>query len=127
MRIVAALALLLAVAGQARADALDDDVTCLVAVMMLPQINQQTHQMDENLAQTTTIMGAMYFLGKVKARDPQFDLEAAIITKVQQADSAALRSAMIRCGGELQAEGARWQAIGRDLIKKGGGAPAAPD
>jgi hypothetical protein len=102
----------------AETDAMDADVSCIVSIGMLPQINQKAHLMSDELAQQTTLMGSMYFLGKITGRDPKFDIENALVEKLAQLDNSAISSALTRCGGELQEQGGRWQTIGKHMIER---------
>lgn len=123
MRIAAAVALAfgLVISGesQANADAMGDDVRCLASISMIPEMNKQTHLMSDEFVKSMTLMGTIYYMGKITGRDPQFDIESALIKELPQMATQEIKSNLVRCGGELQAQGKRWRAIGSDLIHRG--------
>jgi hypothetical protein len=118
--VVVAMALGIAVCTPSFAEtsAMDADVMCLAAIGLLPEVNQKSHVMSDEQAQQTTLMGTMYYMGKVTGRDPKFDLESALVARLALLDNTTLGTALMRCGGELQEQGGRWQAMGKHMMER---------
>ena len=70
---------------------------------------------------------SIYFVGRLKGRAPDLDLEAAIVNQFGRMAPEDMRDETQRCSGELQAEGNRLKAIGEDLKQRAAAAQAAPD
>ena len=67
---------------------------------------------------TQALTAAIYFLGRIDGRDPEFDLEAR-----SESEGAALRGPdaeqlVQRCGAEMQRRGAEVTAIGQRITER---------
>jgi len=114
-------ALSLASAAWAADDANAADVRCVVVAISL------TQSTDPQMKAVATA-ASLYFVGRLRGRAPDLDLEAAIVREIGAMKPENMRSEQQRCGGALQDEGGRLKAIGADLQKRGVGlaASAAP-
>jgi hypothetical protein len=108
----------LAMPCYADSNAMDQDVACLVSVVLLPDLNKQTHHIDDAMAEQTALIGTMYYMGKIIGRDPNYDIEAAVLKMIADMDNVAIAKTLVRCGGELQDQGGKWQVIGKHLMEK---------
>jgi hypothetical protein len=105
-----ALTLAATLAGQSAPDPNTDDVRC-IAVVALTMAQAKD---DQERAPLTS--GLMYFMGRIDARTPGYDLEAAlrrILDAVEKGDS--LRDDAIRCGGILGQRGEYMIEFGRRM------------
>jgi len=121
MRLPPILLLALALAGASPASAAEstNDVRCLIAVSRLVDINAETKQLSEEAAQTTALLGTMYFMGKLEGRDPRLNIENAMVAEATKMTVEQLQSELIRCGGEMRSIGQKWDDIGKNLVRRG--------
>jgi len=119
--LLAALSATLSLATGAHAADADNvaDARCLVAALALTQS-------PDPQAKAFAPVASLYFVGRLDGRAPDLDLEAAVIKQVNAMSADELRSELQRCGGILQARGAKLKAIGADLQRLGNPAPATP-
>jgi hypothetical protein len=112
---LAALASALSFSASARAqdDAQSADVRCLIVTIKV----MAAANTDE--IKSSTLAGAMYFMGKLDGRQPGFDLESAVVTQLGTMKPEDIGREGQRCGAELQTRGASLQQIGNDLTSKG--------
>jgi len=111
-----------------------NDVRCLVALSRLAEVNEQTRQLSDQAVQTTMLLGTMYYMGKLEGRDPRLNVESAMVEQAGRMNLQQLQSEFMRCGGELQSVGKKWDEIGQNLVRRGQelqkqqqkDAPAAP-
>src|SRR6266850_5941521 len=108
---IALLALALAGARPASAAESTNDVRCLVAVSRLVDINAETKKLSEEAAQTTALLGTMYFMGKLEGRNPRLNIENAMVAEASKMTVEQLQSELIRCGGEMRTIGQKWDDI----------------
>jgi hypothetical protein len=113
-----ALGLVVSAPSQADTDAMAADVGCIASLAMMPQLNAQTHKMSDQDVQSSMLVGIMYYMGKITGRDPQFELEPALIKVAAEMTAETVKSNLVRCGGELQAQGKRWQDMGSDMVRR---------
>jgi len=106
-------------AGPASAAESTNDVRCLVAVSRLVDINAETKQLSQEAAQTTSLLGTMYFMGKLEGRDPRLNIENAMVAEATKMTAEQLQSELIRCGGEMRNIGQKWDDIGKNLVRRG--------
>jgi len=116
---IALLPLALAGAGPASAAESTNDVRCLVAISRLVDINAQTKQLSQEAAQMTSLLGTMYFMGKLEGRDSRLNIENAMVAEVSKMTMEQLQSELIRCGGEMKSIGQKWDEIGKNLVRRG--------
>ena len=135
MRLTPIVLIALALAGASPASAAEstNDVRCLIAVSRLVDINAETKQLSQEAAQTTALLGTMYFMGKLEGRDPRLNIENAMVAEATKMTVEQLQSELIRCGGEMRSIGQKWDDIGKNLVRRGQelqkqekAAPAAP-
>ena len=121
MRLTPIVLLTLALAGVGPASAAEstNDVRCLVAISRLVDINAETKQLSQEAAQTTALLGTMYFMGKLEGRDPRLNIEDAMVAEVSKMTVGQLQSELIRCGGEMRSVAQKWDDIGKNLVKRG--------
>jgi hypothetical protein len=101
----------LAVAAAPVPDLNDPDLRCIAALAV---IGAQSEKVDPGLAS-----GVFYFLGRLDARAPHFDIEAGIRALVSVPDAAKkLAPDMVRCGSQLAARGAFLKAMGDSMQGK---------
>ena len=117
--VLLALPLTLAGASPASAAESTNDVRCLVAISRLVDINAETKQLSQEAAQMTSLLGTMYFMGKLEGRDPRLNIENAMVAEATKMTVEQLQSELIRCGGEMRAIGQKWDDIGKNLVKRG--------
>jgi len=60
----------------------------------------------------------LYFVGRIRGRAPNLDLEAAITKQVSMITPQLLQSETQRCSSLLQIEGSRLTTIGEDMRAK---------
>src|SRR5215469_3764093 len=106
----AAFALLAANSGAA-ADATTNDVHCYI-------VFKQLGSSKEPGVQNAGIMGALYFMGKLDGRTPDFDLETAILTEIPKLRGGVFNDELARCERELQARGEAEAAMGKDMQQR---------
>jgi hypothetical protein len=108
-----ASALLFSAGAAAQDEPQTADVRCLlVTLKMMTAANT-----DEMKA--TSLVGVMYYMGKLDGRQPDFDLESAVIAQIKAMTPEDVTKEAQRCGTELQARGKSLQEIGGDLTSKG--------
>lgn len=89
----------------------DQDLRCLVAITaILPGIPPAEQAGVQALA--------MYYVGRIDARDPRFDYEQAMGDLVDRVGMDALRGDMTRCGTQMQARGRALSALGDALARR---------
>jgi hypothetical protein len=127
MHRTAALALLLA-AGAGTAAAAPDpaadhrDMRC-VAVMAIALQQAKTPEVKQG-----TAAGLGYFAGRLKGRDPDFDLPTRLLADLKDVKTVEeFKPDILRCATELKAFGREAQAAGEALKALGAQAPAATD
>jgi hypothetical protein len=123
--VIATMFGLLSLASAARAapeasanDETSADVRCVVVAFGLVQ------SPDPQVKALAT-GASLYFVGRIRGRSPDLDLEAAIINQVGTMAPEDLRDELQRCSGVLQAEGGKLQQVGADLKKLGAASTAA--
>jgi hypothetical protein len=70
-------------------------------------------------AQVAGMISAMYWLGRLDGRSPDYDLESRIVEEIAKLKSEDLQAEAQRCGAHLQARGKVLTEMGADLRKKG--------
>ena len=101
----------LATAARAADDANVSDVRCvLVGFVGMQSPDPQTKAIARG--------AILYFVGRVRARAPNLDLEAAISKQLSLITPQLLQAETQRCGGLLKAEGDKLTTIGMDMSKK---------
>jgi hypothetical protein len=96
----------------------DADVRCVVIAFGLVQ------SPDPQVKALAT-GASLYFVGRLRGRAPDLDLEAAIVKQVGAMTPEDMRDELQRCSGVLQVEGGKLQVIGADLKKLGQAAATA--
>jgi hypothetical protein len=94
-------------------------VRCLVALSRLVELNSETRQLSDQAMQTAVLLGTMYYMGKLEGRSPGLNVENAMVDEVSKMTLAQLQSEFVRCSGELQGVGKKWDEIGQNLIRRG--------
>jgi len=112
-------ALSLATAARAAEDENAADIRCVVVAFGMMQST------DPQVKALATGAG-LYFVGRIRGRSPDLDLESAIANEAGRMAPEDYRDDLQRCGHELQAEGGRLKDLVDDLKKKGA-AQSAPD
>lgn len=105
-----ALALAATLAGQSVPDPNIEDTRCIAVVALT------ISQTKDDKEKTGLSAGLMYFLGRIDARTPGYDLEAAlrrILDAVEKGES--LSADAIRCGGILQQRGQYMMEFGQRM------------
>ncbi|HEY9216555.1 MAG TPA: hypothetical protein VIO94_00790 [Phenylobacterium sp.] len=113
LSLLAATAVLAApggLAAQAPVDPGRDDVRCLLVAV-------KASQQPEN--ETQALIGALYFIGKLDGRNPQFDLEKVALTELRTMNEATTKSESVRCMREMRARGAKLRALGESIRARG--------
>jgi hypothetical protein len=119
------MALLLAAAAGTAVAAPDPaadhrDMRC-VAVMAIALQQAKSPEMKQGAA-----AGVGYFMGRLKGRDPDFDLTARLLADLKGLkDVEELKPDVLRCAEELKTFGLEAQAAGAALKSLGGQAPTA--
>ena len=128
MRPTLAITIGVALCGCERTPAVETtaDVRCLAAIGRLPEVNAQNPQYTEDGAMTLVTAGSLYYLGRVHGRDPRLDLENALIIELLGMDAQQIRSELIRCSEEMSVAGAKWETIGKNLVRRGQREPDNP-
>jgi hypothetical protein len=109
----------LATAARAADDQTAADVRCLaVAFGMLQSPDPQV--------KSIAIGASLYFVGRLRGRTPDLDLEAAMVQQVGRMPPEDVRDELQRCSGVLQDEGGKLKAIAEDLKKRADDAAAPP-
>jgi len=101
-----------AVATNAGDAAQSADVRCLIVMLRLQASSNET-------AKSSSLLGSMYYLGKLDGRAPSLDLEAALIEQFGKMQAADTKNEAVRCGNEMSTRGQAFEKIGEDLSKKG--------
>jgi len=120
------MALILAAAAGTAAAAPDPaaehrDIRC-VAVTAIAAQQAKTPEMRMGAA-----AGVGYFMGRLKGRDPDFDLVARLSADLKSLkDLEELKPDIVRCAAELKAFGLEAQAAGAALKSLGAQTTAAP-
>ncbi|HKD46984.1 MAG TPA: hypothetical protein VKB67_04820 [Rhizomicrobium sp.] len=102
---------LLATNSGAAADATTNDVHCYIVYM-------QMGSSKEPGVQSAGIMGTLYFMGKLDGRNPDLDLENAILTEIPKLRGGVFNDEAARCQSELQARGQAETAMGKDMQQR---------
>jgi len=87
------------------------DVRCVIVALSLASST------DPQTKAIATAAG-LYFVGRLRGRAPDLDMEAAIVKQASAFTGNDLRVERQRCGGELVAEGGRLKVIGDDLAAR---------
>lgn len=95
------------------------DVRCLAAIGRLPEVNAQNSLFTEEGVTTLTTVGSWFYLGRVQARDRRLDLENALILEILAMDAEKVRAELSRCAEELSVAGAKWEVLGKNLVRRG--------
>jgi hypothetical protein len=95
------------------------DVRCLAAIGRLPEVNAQNQLFTEEGVNTLTALGSLYYLGRVQAREPRLDLENALIVEILAMDPEDIRTELARCSEEMSVAGAKWEVVGKNLVRRG--------
>ena len=107
--LILALALT-AVAGAAQAaDPATDDMRCIMVVGILGGTTTNPTMCDG------AMMGLGYYIGRLKGRDPSFDLTGRLTALAKGMKIADLTPDFTRCGEEMKAIGLESQEVGRAL------------
>jgi hypothetical protein len=93
------------------------DVQCLMSMIAIGQ--------DKTRAEAGR-MGAYFFLGRINARAPGFDLAGAMKAEAPKMDGPAIQANLKRCGPMIAAGSQSLQAAVNGLRPPGAPAPAAP-
>lgn len=95
------------------ASANEADLKCLTAVSIVAATLPEKQR--PNIA-----AGAMYFMGRIDARAPGYDLDANMARLLQADDAQAmLHKELQRCGVLLQERGQYLQMVGKSLAERG--------
>jgi hypothetical protein len=108
----------LASAARAADDENAADVRCVVIAFGLTQS-------PDPQVKAFAAGASLYFVGRVRGRAPNLDLEAAIVKQVSAMTPQLMRGETQRCSGVLQEEGGKLRTIGEDMRQRAA-APAAP-
>lgn len=106
---------MLASAAQTTSPAQDADMRCFAAISYAVGTAEESKR-------TLLAPALTYYLGRVTARDPQLDLEAALVAIVgDEADfTRRLPVDLARCGQEAMKLGTRMQALGAAMKRRSG-------
>ena len=105
------VALCAALPVSAQSDSLSSDLECLLGASVLAASEQDD-------VKAGGINAALFFSGKVFARDPNIDLEAALEKQAAVTDPATLSTVLTRCGTEMKARTEELSKAGRNLAAK---------
>ncbi|HEY8617908.1 hypothetical protein [Phenylobacterium sp.] len=108
-RLAIMVALALGAAGAASANEADTtaDVRCLVVVSAMASASPEQ--------QSSAMMAALYYLGRIDGRTPALDLEARLIQETGRFAPKDMAAEGKRCGAHLMSRGTRLQEIGARL------------
>ncbi len=98
--------------GTAQADAVTDDVHCLLIFMQMSNVQAQA-------AQTGGLIGSFYYMGKLDGRAKGLDLENLIMAEIPKMTAASFQADARRCGDEMTQRGNAASDMGRDLQQRG--------
>jgi len=128
MRTTLAIAIGLALCGCEKTPAFETtaDVRCLAAIGRLPELNAQNPQYSEESMMALINAGSLYYLGRVHGREPRLDLENALIAELLKMDPQDIQSELSRCGDEMGVAGAKWETIGKNLVRRSQRQPGSP-
>jgi hypothetical protein len=104
-------------APKAAATGITADVQCLMSMIAIGQ--------DKTRAEAGR-MGAYFFLGRINARAPGFDLPAAMKAEAPKMDGPAIQANLKRCGPMIASGSKSLQAAVNGLRPPGAPAPAQP-
>lgn len=105
-----AMVLAATLGGQSAPDPNTDDVRCVAVVALL------ISQTADDKAKTGLAAGMMYFLGKIDARTPGYDLESALRRISDAVDKGeSLAADAKRCGEILQERGRYMMDFGQRM------------
>lgn len=105
-------------AAKAGAGGVNDDVRCMLAMVAYSNLNRQNPQAGQ--------VGVYFFAGRIAARAPGFDLNAAVKAQAASLGPQQLQAEIQRCGPIVNAASERFQAAINGLRPPGPPAAAAP-
>ena len=111
-KIILGVALAAMMGGTARADAVTDDVHCLLIFMQMSNVQAQA-------AQTGGLIGSFYYMGKLDGRAAGLDLESLIMAEIPKMTEAGFQADAKRCGEEMTRRGNAASDMGKDLQIRG--------
>jgi hypothetical protein len=83
------------------------DVECIVVAL-----NMMNN--DDPKVKAAALSGFLYYIGRIDGREPEFDLEHAVIAEVHRTEGKPLTGA-VRCGQVMQARGRQIVSLGQRL------------